>query len=65
MKNTSLTMENDLYNEIFNKGHEIRQMKADKVSKDKVDMAVREMISLKSKYKALTGNEWLYVEPRA
>jgi hypothetical protein len=52
-------MENELYNAILNKGHEIRQMKKDK-KRDEVGVEVLEIIKLTTEYKAFKKKGYLW-----
>ncbi|XP_070788498.1 bifunctional glutamate/proline--tRNA ligase isoform X2 [Pituophis catenifer annectens] len=65
---TSLTMygltsssqidESSLYSKVAEQGEVVRRLKAEKVSKDKVDEAVKLLLSLKTEYKEKTGQDY-------
>ncbi|XP_058021418.1 bifunctional glutamate/proline--tRNA ligase isoform X3 [Ahaetulla prasina] len=65
---TSLTMngltsssqidEKALYSKVAEQGEVVRRLKAEKVSKDKVDEAVKLLLSLKAEYKEKTGQDY-------
>ncbi|XP_060548467.1 bifunctional glutamate/proline--tRNA ligase isoform X2 [Pantherophis guttatus] len=65
---TSLTMngltsssqidERALYSKVAEQGEVVRRLKAEKVSKDKVDEAVKLLLSLKTEYKEKTGQDY-------
>uniref|UniRef100_A0A8C5M6K6 Bifunctional glutamate/proline--tRNA ligase n=1 Tax=Leptobrachium leishanense TaxID=445787 RepID=A0A8C5M6K6_9ANUR len=48
----------DLYNKVSKQGDEVRKLKTEKASKDKVDAAVKQLLDLKTRYKSLTGVEY-------
>ncbi|XP_041417966.1 uncharacterized protein LOC100158287 isoform X4 [Xenopus laevis] len=48
----------ELYNKVSRQGEEVRKLKSEKAAKDKVDVAVKELLDLKAQYKALTGTEY-------
>uniref|UniRef100_F7GED1 Bifunctional glutamate/proline--tRNA ligase n=1 Tax=Ornithorhynchus anatinus TaxID=9258 RepID=F7GED1_ORNAN len=47
-----------LFNKVASQGEEVRQLKAEKASKDKIDAAVQELLQLKAQYKSLTGMDY-------
>ncbi|KAH0622690.1 hypothetical protein JD844_025203 [Phrynosoma platyrhinos] len=47
-----------LYDKVAEQGEVVRRLKAEKVSKDKVDEAVKLLLSLKAEYKEKTGQEY-------
>ncbi|KAM5238586.1 bifunctional glutamate/proline--tRNA ligase isoform 2-T2 [Ctenodactylus gundi] len=47
-----------LFDKVASQGEVVRKLKAEKASKDHVDMAVQELLQLKAQYKALTGVEY-------
>lgn len=49
--------EDELARKITNQGNLVRDLKAKKVSKDEIDIAVKELLSLKDQYKKTTGKE--------
>ncbi|XP_063159677.1 bifunctional glutamate/proline--tRNA ligase isoform X2 [Candoia aspera] len=49
---------NALYNKVAEQGEVVRRLKAEKVSKDKVDEAVKLLLSLKAEYKEKTGQDY-------
>ncbi|XP_034967252.1 bifunctional glutamate/proline--tRNA ligase isoform X1 [Zootoca vivipara] len=49
---------NILYNKVSEQGELVRRLKAEKVSKDKVDEAVKLLLSLKAEYKEKTGQDY-------
>uniref|UniRef100_A0A670I2V8 Bifunctional glutamate/proline--tRNA ligase n=1 Tax=Podarcis muralis TaxID=64176 RepID=A0A670I2V8_PODMU len=49
---------NVLYNKVVEQGELVRRLKAEKVSKDKVDEAVKLLLSLKAEYKEKTGQDY-------
>ncbi|KAM4770860.1 LOW QUALITY PROTEIN: bifunctional glutamate/proline--tRNA ligase [Rhinophrynus dorsalis] len=49
---------NDLFKKVAAQGEEVRKLKAEKAAKDKVDVAVKQLLELKTQYKALTGTEY-------
>ncbi|XP_013919727.1 PREDICTED: bifunctional glutamate/proline--tRNA ligase isoform X2 [Thamnophis sirtalis] len=70
---TSLTMngltsssqidEKALYSKVAEQGEVVRRLKAEKVSKDKVDEAVKLLLSLKAEYKEKTGQDYKPGQP--
>ncbi|XP_017469914.1 PREDICTED: bifunctional glutamate/proline--tRNA ligase [Rhagoletis zephyria] len=44
--------------QIIKQGEKIRDLKAKKVSKDKIDPEIQKLIALKADYKVATGTEW-------
>ncbi|KAM8945260.1 bifunctional glutamate/proline--tRNA ligase isoform 2-T2 [Pelodytes ibericus] len=48
----------ELFNRVSRQGEEVRRLKAEKAAKDKVDAAVKQLLELKTQYKALTGTEY-------
>lgn len=48
----------ELNSSIIKQGDKVRQLKAEKASKDVIDTAVKALLSLKANYKNLTGSEW-------
>ncbi|XP_038616889.1 bifunctional glutamate/proline--tRNA ligase [Tachyglossus aculeatus] len=47
-----------LFNKVASQGEEVRKLKAEKASKDKIDAAVQELLQLKAQYKSLTGMDY-------
>ncbi|XP_073528020.1 bifunctional glutamate/proline--tRNA ligase isoform X3 [Phyllobates terribilis] len=47
-----------LYNEVSQQGELVRKLKSEKAPKDKVDEAVKALLSLKAEYKEKTGQEY-------
>ncbi|XP_075060370.1 bifunctional glutamate/proline--tRNA ligase isoform X4 [Mixophyes fleayi] len=47
-----------LFNKVSKQGEEVRKLKCEKAAKDKVDAAVKQLLELKTQYKALTGTEY-------
>uniref|UniRef100_A0A8C8VMF4 Bifunctional glutamate/proline--tRNA ligase n=1 Tax=Pelusios castaneus TaxID=367368 RepID=A0A8C8VMF4_9SAUR len=47
-----------LYNKVTEQGEVVRRLKAEKASKDKVDEAVKCLLSLKAEYKEKTGQDY-------
>ncbi|XP_048352939.1 bifunctional glutamate/proline--tRNA ligase isoform X2 [Sphaerodactylus townsendi] len=47
-----------LYNKVAEQGKVVRRLKAEKVSKDQVDEAVKLLLSLKAEYKEKTGQDY-------
>ncbi|KAK9412005.1 bifunctional glutamate/proline-tRNA ligase [Crotalus adamanteus] len=70
---TSLTMngltsssqidEKALYNKVAEQGEVVRRLKAEKISKDKVDEAVKLLLSLKAEYKEKAGQDYKPGQP--
>ncbi|XP_054836691.1 bifunctional glutamate/proline--tRNA ligase isoform X2 [Eublepharis macularius] len=54
-----------LYNKLAEQGEVVRRLKAEKVSKDKVDEAVKLLLSLKAEYKDKTGQDYKPGQPPA
>ena len=52
-------------NKIKIQGDAVRNLKANKASKEEVKEAVNELLSLKAEYKSITGNEWTPVTNNA
>ncbi|XP_053164871.1 bifunctional glutamate/proline--tRNA ligase isoform X2 [Hemicordylus capensis] len=52
-----------LYNKVAEQGEVVRKLKAEKVSKDKVDEAVKLLLSLKAEYKEKTGQDYKPGQP--
>ncbi|XP_075719467.1 bifunctional glutamate/proline--tRNA ligase isoform X6 [Rhinoderma darwinii] len=48
----------ELFAKVGKQGDEVRKLKSEKASKDKVDAAVKQLLDLKVQYKALTGTEY-------
>ncbi|XP_072266395.1 bifunctional glutamate/proline--tRNA ligase [Pyxicephalus adspersus] len=58
-ENSSGSSEADeLYNKVSKQGDEVRKLKSEKAPKESVDAAVKQLLELKSQYKALTGTEY-------
>ncbi|XP_033359359.1 bifunctional glutamate/proline--tRNA ligase isoform X2 [Bombus vosnesenskii] len=47
-----------LYNEIQKQGDKVRQLKSSKAEKSVIDEEVKKLLSLKSDYKSVTGQDW-------
>ncbi|XP_010216482.1 PREDICTED: bifunctional glutamate/proline--tRNA ligase isoform X2 [Tinamus guttatus] len=47
-----------LFNKVALQGEEVRRLKSEKVEKDKIDAAVKELLQLKAQYKSLTGVDY-------
>ncbi|KAJ6666893.1 hypothetical protein lerEdw1_018895 [Lerista edwardsae] len=47
-----------LYNKVAEQGEVVRRLKAEKISKDKIDEAVKLLLSLKAEYKEKTGQDY-------
>ncbi|XP_063299887.1 bifunctional glutamate/proline--tRNA ligase isoform X2 [Pelobates fuscus] len=57
--NGSNTLEaEELFNKVSKQGDEVRKLKTEKAPKDKVDAAVKQLLDLKTQYKALTGTDY-------
>ncbi|XP_040286384.1 bifunctional glutamate/proline--tRNA ligase isoform X2 [Bufo bufo] len=54
-----------LYNKVAQQGELIRKLKSEKAQKDKVDEAVKALLSLKAEYKEKTGQEYKPGQPPA
>ncbi|XP_062980145.1 bifunctional glutamate/proline--tRNA ligase isoform X2 [Elgaria multicarinata webbii] len=54
---------NALYNKVAEQGEVVRRLKAEKASKDKVDGAVKLLLSLKAEYKEKTGQDYKPGQP--
>ncbi|KAM3930026.1 bifunctional glutamate/proline--tRNA ligase isoform 2-T2 [Leptodactylus fuscus] len=54
-----------LYNKVAQQGELVRKLKTEKAPKDKVDEAVKALLSLKTEYKAKTGQEYKPGQPPA
>uniref|UniRef100_A0A8D2LIV5 Bifunctional glutamate/proline--tRNA ligase n=1 Tax=Varanus komodoensis TaxID=61221 RepID=A0A8D2LIV5_VARKO len=52
-----------LYNKVAEQGEVVRKLKAEKASKDKVDEAVKVLLSLKAEYKEKTGQDYKPGQP--
>uniref|UniRef100_A0A4X2KTG4 Bifunctional glutamate/proline--tRNA ligase n=1 Tax=Vombatus ursinus TaxID=29139 RepID=A0A4X2KTG4_VOMUR len=64
MSKNSFTLDNrSLYDQVAAQGEVVRQLKAEKASKDKVDEAVKLLLSLKAEYKEKTGQEYKPSQP--
>lgn len=50
--------ENDLLKKIAEQGDRVRQLKAQKAVKSAVDIAVKDLLSLKADFKSATGKDW-------
>lgn len=50
---------NDLNDKITKQGNLVRDLKAQKVDKAKLDAAVKQLLAFKAEYKAQTGKDWL------
>ncbi|KAG8123286.1 hypothetical protein E2320_018816 [Naja naja] len=55
--------EKALYSKVAEQGEVVRRLKAEKVSKDKVDEAVKLLLSLKAEYKEKTGQDYKPGQP--
>ncbi|XP_068922106.1 bifunctional glutamate/proline--tRNA ligase isoform X1 [Petaurus breviceps papuanus] len=59
MSKGSFTLDNkSLYDKVAAQGEVVRQLKAEKASKDQIDSAVKMLLTLKSEYKQKTGQEY-------
>ncbi|XP_073409433.1 bifunctional glutamate/proline--tRNA ligase-like isoform X3 [Dendrobates tinctorius] len=54
-----------LYNKVSQQGELVRKLKSEKAPKDKVDEAVKSLLSLKAEYKEMTGQEYKPGQPPA
>ncbi|KAG9477484.1 hypothetical protein GDO78_002725 [Eleutherodactylus coqui] len=54
-----------LFNKVSRKGDEVRRQKSEKAAKDKVDEAVKTLLSLKAEYKERSGQEYKPGQPPA
>ncbi|XP_066451182.1 bifunctional glutamate/proline--tRNA ligase isoform X2 [Eleutherodactylus coqui] len=54
-----------LFNKVTRQGDEVRRLKSEKAAKDKVDEAVKTLLSLKAEYKERTGQEYKPGQPPA
>ncbi|XP_077138362.1 bifunctional glutamate/proline--tRNA ligase isoform X2 [Ranitomeya variabilis] len=52
-----------LYNKVSQQGELVRKLKSEKAPKDKVDEAVKALLSLKAEYKEMTGQEYKPGQP--
>ncbi|XP_077445865.1 bifunctional glutamate/proline--tRNA ligase isoform X1 [Stigmatopora argus] len=48
----------DLFDKVAHQGEVVRKLKSEKAPKDQVDVAVKTLLELKTKYKTLTGQEY-------
>ncbi|CAN2387448.1 Bifunctional glutamate proline--tRNA ligase [Pristimantis euphronides] len=53
----------ELFNKVTRQGDEVRKLKSEKAPKDKVDEAVKALLSLKAEYKEKTGQEYKPGQP--
>ncbi|CAJ0931606.1 unnamed protein product, partial [Ranitomeya imitator] len=54
-----------LYNKVSQQGELVRKLKSEKAPKDKLDEAVKALLSLKAEYKEMTGQEYKPGQPPA
>lgn len=58
LNTTSNALSNDLNDKITNQGNIVRDLKAAKAEKPKIEQAVKTLLSLKAEFKAATGKDW-------
>uniref|UniRef100_A0A3B4BK04 Uncharacterized protein n=1 Tax=Periophthalmus magnuspinnatus TaxID=409849 RepID=A0A3B4BK04_9GOBI len=55
---SSSSKSSDLYERVAQQGEVVRQLKAEKVPKDQIDAAVKQLLALKAEYKQMTGEDY-------